>query len=293
MRRHPALTLCGLALGLIGPAATAGPDPNAAISSECQWRNETLKKPIIPPPAPPRPARKYLSQVQTPPEAPRDEAGSANPLEAAVKAEMEKRWAEAERLYREALAKEPDRIDLLLHLVDVLAVQGKRLESAQTLARAADLRPDDSELQLHASEAFGAADRPADAARYNDRALALRPDEQNLLRRRVDLAIWLGDNARAAETLKRLSAANPDDLKLRRDLAKVLGWQGHWDEAAKVLAEYAGGHPDERDALLDLARVQSAAGDSDAAQESLRRYRAAGGRVEVYRGELSLFVSDI
>ena len=46
MRRHPALTLCGLALGLIGPAATAGPDPNAAISIESQWRNETLKKPI-------------------------------------------------------------------------------------------------------------------------------------------------------------------------------------------------------------------------------------------------------
>src|SRR5207244_4374042 len=93
----------------------------------------------------------------------------------AVKAEMEKRWGDAERLYREALAKEPNRVDLLLHLSDVLAVQNKRVEAAQAIARAADFRPDDAELQLRTSEAFGAADRPVDAARYNDRALALRP----------------------------------------------------------------------------------------------------------------------
>lgn len=294
MRCHPASVLCGLVFGLIGAAAAAaGPDPNAAISIEGQWRSDAPIKPIIPQPPPTRPARKYLSQVQAPPDASRDDAAPANPLEAAVKAEMDKRWDEAERLYREALAKEPERIDLLLHLVDVLVVQGKRLEAAQTLAKAADLRADDAELQLRASEAFGAADRPADAARYNDRAVTLRPDEQGLLRRRADLAIWLGDNARAAEALKRLSETNPNDLKLRRDLARVLGWQGRWDEAAKVLAGYAAEHPDDRDALLELARVQSAAGDSDAAQQSLRRYLAAGGTEEIYRGELAKIVSDI
>ena len=294
MRFHPALPLCGLVFGLIGASAmAAGLDPNAVIGIESQWRSEAPKKPIIPQPAPPRPARKYLTQAQAPADAPRDDASPANPLEAAVKAEMDKRWGEAERLYREAIAKEPDRVDLILHLSDVLAVQGKRLDAAQTLAKAADLRPDDSELQLHASEAYGAADRPAEAARYNDRALALRPNEQSLLQRRADLAIWLGDNARAAETLKRLSETNPNDLKLQRDLAKVLGWQGRWDEAAKVLAGYAAEHPEERDALLDLARVQSAAGDTDAAQASLRRYLAAGGRDDIYRAEVAKIVSDI
>jgi predicted Zn-dependent protease len=261
MRRlHPALPLYGLIICLIGSAAAAaGLDPSAAISIESQWRSETPAKPIIPQPTPPRPARKYLSQAQAPTDAPREEA-TADPLEAAVKAEIDKRWDEAERLYREALAKEPERLDLILHLVDVLAVQGKRLPAAQSMARAADLRPDDSELQLRASEAFGAADRPTEAARYNDRALALRPNDQNLLKRRADLAIWLGDNARAAEALTRLSEANPNDLKLRQDLAKVLGWQGRWQEAAKVLGGYATDHPGDIAALLDLARVQSAAG---------------------------------
>src|SRR5262249_32966083 len=61
---------------------------------------------------------------------------------AAVRAEMEKRWGDAEGMYREALKKEPNRADLLRRLADVLAVQNKRLEAAQALGHAADLQPE-------------------------------------------------------------------------------------------------------------------------------------------------------
>jgi predicted Zn-dependent protease len=292
--RRLAWPLCGLALGLLGSAAAAGLDLGSGAGISGQWLGAAPKKPIIPRSTPSGFARIYLTQAQeAPPDAPLAVAAEPDVGEAAAKAQMEQRWGEAERLYREALAKEPDRVELLLHLVDVLAVQGKRLDAAQILERAANLRPSDAELQLHASEAYGLADRPVDAARYNDRALALHPDDRALLERRADLAIWLGANALAAETLKTLSEANPDDLKFRRDLAKVLGWQGHWDEATRVLSEYVADHGNNKDALIDLARIQSAAGDTDAAQESLKRYVAAGGSEDNYRDELAKLTSDI
>jgi len=110
--------------------------------------------------------------------------------------------------YRELLAKEPKRVDLLLRLVDVLAAQDKRVPAAATLAQAADLRPDDGDLQLQASQAFGAADRPADALRYTDRALAIRPADEALQRRRAQLATWAGNYAEAEKSLRSLIGAN-------------------------------------------------------------------------------------
>src|SRR5258708_34425427 len=149
-------------------------------ASECS--SEVPKTPILPRPEPPRPARKYLSQAQAQSSPPASEATAPAVPDDAVRAETEKRWGDAERLYRESLAKEPNRVDLLLRLADILGIQNKPVEAAQTLARAADLRSDGAALQLRASEAFGAADRPADAPRYNDVALAVRPGGQTLLR---------------------------------------------------------------------------------------------------------------
>src|SRR5262249_30700210 len=100
---------------------------------------------------------------------------------APIRAELEKRFADAERLYREMLAKEPNRVDLIERLADVLAVQNKRLDAAQVLAKAADLSRDDADLQLRTSQSFGVAGRMIEAGRYNDRALALRPGDRQLL----------------------------------------------------------------------------------------------------------------
>ena len=237
-------------------------------------------------PAAPPAAPKYLSQAQTQSSpAPGDTAASAR--EAALKAEMEKRWGDAERIYRGLLAAEPNRVELLLRLVDVLAVQKKPVEAAETLARAADLRPDDGELQLHASEAFGAANKPADALRYADRALALHPTDQALHRRRAQLATWAGDNAQAIESLKFLIDANPADAALKRDLARVLGLEGHLDEAAKVLSEYVAQNPKDKDVLIEMAHTRATQGDLDAALDLLDRYRDAGGDPATYSRERS------
>src|SRR5215471_9687413 len=81
----------------------------------------------------------------------------------ALAAEMEKRWSDAERIYRELLAAHSDRLDLWLRLADVLAAAGQPLAAAQSLAQAADLGPTDAELQLRTSAALAVAEQPAEA----------------------------------------------------------------------------------------------------------------------------------
>jgi len=235
--------------------------------------------------------RRERARVLAPPRAKTPaKTPSAIPL-AAVAAEQQKRWGDAERIYRGVLADQPNRVDLLLRLVDVLAVQEKRAEAAQILSQVADLRPDDGDLQLHASQAFGAADRPADALRYVNRALAVRPANQALHRRRAQLATWAGDNAQASESLRILIDADPADATLKRDLGRVVGWQGHADEAVSLLSDYVAQHPEDKAAVLDLARNQAGRGNSDAAAEMLERYRETGGDELVYRHELALVLA--
>src|SRR5207237_6198859 len=181
MWRAAALSLPVLSFCLAGaPALSAGPDPNFAAGLEPHWSASPANRPILPSPAVTLPATLILSQAQSQTTPPSGDAASAAIPDDAIKAEMEKRWGDAERIYRELLVKEAGRVDLLLRLNDVLAVQGKRVEAAETMARAADLRPNDANLQTNTSAAFAAADRPADALRYVDRALAIRPDDLDL-----------------------------------------------------------------------------------------------------------------
>ena len=219
---------------------------------------------------------------------PSEPAPVLSPEEQALKAEMEKRWSDAERLYKELLAKDPNRVDLILRLSDVYWADGKAADAARLLGRAADLRSDDEKLQIRASEAFAAADQPTEALKYVDRALSMQPGDLDLQERRSRLAAWAGVYSKAEESLRALVAARPTDLSAKRDLGRVLSWEGHLPEAADLLGEYLSAHPDDATVLLDAARIEAARGDPSKATELLNRYRAAGGDEETYRHELAL-----
>ena len=212
--------------------------------------------------------------------------------EAALKAEMEKRWNDAERLYEELLAKAPDRVDLLLRLADVYAADKKPLDAAQADSRAADQRRTDVRLQIRTSEAFAAANRPNEALEYTDRALAIQPDNLGLHERRARLATWAGAYGEAEESLRILLAAHPGEIVLKRDLGRVLGWEGWSDDAADLLSIYLSVKPNDKEALLEFARVQTARGDTAAALDLYNRYLAAGGDELTYRRGVAMTLAS-
>lgn len=217
----------------------------------------------------------------------REEQQAVAQRNAPKRAAAEKRWSEAERLYREQLAREPNAADLRLRLADVLIVEGKKREAAQAAAKAADLAKGDADMQVRASEAFAALGRPAEALKYVDRALALRRNDLDLQRRRAKLAAWAGKNAEAAASLKVLIAADPSDLSLKRDLGRIEGWLNHLDAAARLLSEYLAQNPNDLDVLLDLARLEARRGKRQQVAELLQRYREAGGNEATFRHELA------
>src|SRR5260370_117066 len=266
MPRNPTLLSWILPLCVASaPVMSDGLDDVSGREAQSQWASEAAKPAIPLHRGPPADRPKFILQAQTS-GTPSPAAGGAPPPgvpDDALKAEMEKRWGDAERIYKELLAKDPGRADLWLRLSDVLAVEGRRDEAAQALARAADLRPGDADVQFRASQAFGVIDSLADATRYNDRALALRPTDQALLRQRVQLATWANDFRLAIKTLKGLIDANPGDPTLKSALAEV------------------------GDRLLTLGRLRAAGGDIDGALDFIEQYRDAGGDEDTYRREVA------
>src|SRR5436309_790512 len=106
MWRAASLLFCALLFSTTGIAAETS-------TAEPQQRPATQNTPKHPRPAAPVAARRVAPALglrpalaqETQPQA----SGSA---EDALKAEMEKRWPDAARIYRGLLAKEPDRVDL-------------------------------------------------------------------------------------------------------------------------------------------------------------------------------------
>src|SRR5437870_1372633 len=100
MWRNLGLPACVLMAGWqCIPAQSAGLDPSFGIQPDTQWSYTSLNRPIFLPPAPPRSALKHLSQAETEPKQPGGETAFPAIPEAAVKAEMEQRWSDAEGIY--------------------------------------------------------------------------------------------------------------------------------------------------------------------------------------------------
>ncbi|MFQ5935082.1 MAG: tetratricopeptide repeat protein, partial [Acidiferrobacterales bacterium] len=86
------------------------------------------------------------------------------------------RLEEAEALYREILAQQPDHADAL-HLLGVMALQsGQPKEAVALIERAIDIDGQVADYHNNLGEALRAQDKLEAAMRAYEKALALRPD---------------------------------------------------------------------------------------------------------------------
>jgi predicted O-linked N-acetylglucosamine transferase (SPINDLY family) len=176
-------------------------------------------------------------------------------LQLAIGHQQAGRLAEAEGIYRQVLAANPQQPDAL-HLLGMLAFQVGKFGVAHDLIRQAlAVRPGTAEYLDNLSRALTALGRADEAIVTLREMLAIRPDAADAHRRLGILLQNRGRHDEAIPTYQRAAALNPTDRESRHNLAVALHATGRRSESAeqyrKVLAE----DPNNVNALNDYANL--------------------------------------
>jgi protein O-GlcNAc transferase len=178
------------------------------------------------------------------------------------------RLADAERLYRQVLAADPNHADAL-HLLGLVAHRVGRHEDAATLiGRAIRVKPTASIYHHNLGEALRMRGRTDDAIAAYRRAIELQPD---LAPAHVSFGIVLSGLRQfplAVSHLRRATELRPDDSRVWNTLGETYRAQGQFDDAERCFREAIRVSPDLADAHLNLAKVLHARGDFAGAAEA-------------------------
>ena len=175
------------------------------------------------------------------------------------------RLAEAERLYRQVCAADPNHFPAL-HRLGVVAHQLGRPDAADILARAVALKPDLAEAHNDLGVVLGARGRFAEAASAFERAVALRPDYAEAHNNLAGALRRLGKTEKAVAHYERVAALAPNSAGAHNNLANA--WLelhrldaalAHYDRAIALAPEFAPAHYNRGVALRGLSRFVEAA----------------------------------
>jgi protein O-GlcNAc transferase len=158
------------------------------------------------------------------------------------------RLAEAERLYRQVCAADPDHF-AALHRLGVVAHQLGRPEAPDLLARAVALRPDVAEAHNDLGVVLGARGRLAEAAAAFERAAALRPDYAEAHANLAGALRRLGRTEQAVACYERVAVLAPNSAGAHNNLANALMELGrldaalaYYDKAVALAPDFAPAH---------------------------------------------------
>jgi len=199
-------------------------------------------------------------------------------MDRALAAEGQEYWAAAERFYRQVLERDPSQGHLWERLADIIAKQGRALEAAEALSKAANIDTSNADLQSRTARAFAAANAPERALEYMNRALEIDSENQFFLESKAANETWLGRYAEAEQSLRSAFAqglAETEENLLR--LAKLQQWQNKLDDSLETLRRVNRINPENLEYLVLLTRLSSWRGDFKHALESIDEYRARGG----------------
>lgn len=143
------------------------------------------------------------------------------------------RYAEAERVLREATLAWPDWISAQRLLGSVLGATGQLREARSVLERVVALDPDDASCLADLGNVLRLEERPADAESCYRRALALDPDNRAV---RFNLALLLQGTGQDTEAIARLTelTAPPAHPQALKALVAMLDRQARPTEAIAI-----------------------------------------------------------
>jgi predicted TPR repeat methyltransferase len=191
------------------------------------------------------------------------------------------RLTEAERLYRQVCAADPNHVGSL-HFLGVLAGQVGRNDIAiDLIGRALSLKPDYAEAQYNFGRALTMQGRLSEAGAYFERAATLKPGY-------VDAHIGLGNvlktEGRLSEAMvqyERVLALKPDYAEGHYNLGAALSDQGTFTAALASFERALALKPSYAEALLGRGRVLQRLNRREEAIAAYREALAKGGDAEV------------
>jgi len=162
------------------------------------------------------------------------------------------RWAQAESLYRQLLAEQPDHAEAL-HLLGTLALQTSRpQEAAHLIGRAVELDARCPEYHCNLGLSLAKLGRMQEAVDAYHRALAIRPEFAEAF---YNLGIALRAHGRVREAIAAYRAAialKPNDANAYSNLGNALTQDGQYEQAFDALRTALALQPDFPGALWNL-----------------------------------------
>jgi len=144
------------------------------------------------------------------------------------------RFSEAVAAYQRALLLQPDYPEALFNLGAALAGKKRLDEAVAALRRALQLAPDHAEGHNNLGNALAAQGKSAEALAAYYRALEIKPDYPEA---HMNLGIALAERERFEEAIAAYHRAiqfKPDYARVHYNLGNALRSQGRWDEAVSA-----------------------------------------------------------
>jgi tetratricopeptide (TPR) repeat protein len=207
----------------------------------------------------------------------------ARTVAAAVESHQRGKLAEAEALYRQALAVEPGNADAL-HLLGVIAYQTGRLEYAgEYIARAIEANPRLAEAHNSMGNVLRAKGKLAEGVAAYRAALRIK-DNYPLAHFNLGTALREGGlTTEAIESLRRAVELQPDFVEAENDLGSALREAGRVEEAVEVLRKATVHAPRFFMAHNNLGNALRLLGRLDEAEAAVREaLRIRGDIAEIY-----------
>jgi predicted O-linked N-acetylglucosamine transferase (SPINDLY family) len=181
------------------------------------------------------------------------------------------RLAEAERLYRQVCAADPNHAGSF-HRLGVVAHQLGRLDAIELVERAVTLKPDVAEMHNDLGGVLAARGKFGEAAACFERAAVLKPDFADAHYNRGLALGNLGRFGEAAGCFQRVLTINPQSASAHVHLGHALRAQGrredavvHYRHAAALMPNSAGAYNNLANALMELGRTDEALAQFDRA----------------------------
>jgi protein O-GlcNAc transferase len=163
--------------------------------------------------------------------------------------------AQAEPLYREVLALDPNNIDALHHLGLIGYQVGQHAAASEILARAAALAPEDATIQANFGETLRAAGRPTEALAHLQQAIALRPTYSTARNNLGNTLAALGRLDEALASYQRALAIQPNYAIAWRNLGELHKTRRKYSEAIDAFQQAIAHQPNSAEAHDSLGSV--------------------------------------